>query len=156
MKRILVALATTRHADAIGRQAVDEAERLGAEIDVLLVTERDEIDRVYQLKHDPLLGGTRPLEEIVNEIAEEHRRMLEEQAQEIERFAAEIGCVVRRLTASGSYEREITRVAGQGDYAVLYWIRQNRGFIARFFLGADEDEVVRVEPQPGRTPTRLR
>jgi nucleotide-binding universal stress UspA family protein len=152
--RILVALATTRHADAIGRQAVEEAAKIGAEIDLLLVTEKEEIDRVYQLKSDPFLLGTRPLDAVLGEIEEEHRRMLAEQAEEIERFAADASVKVQRLKATGSYEREIARVAAQGDYRVIYWLRQNRGFIARFFLGADQDEVVRVEPTPGRTPTR--
>lgn len=155
MSQILVALATTRRSDELGRRAVAEAAELGAGITLLLVTEKEEIERVYELRTDPVLLGTRPLESILGEIEEEHRRMLAEQADDIERLARAASIPVERMYASGRYEREVARVAGQGDYRVVYWLKQSRGFMARFFLGSDQDEIVRVEPAPGRTPRSI-
>jgi hypothetical protein len=56
---------------------------------------------------------------------------------------------VEQVNVSGRYEAEVARAAAEGKFAVLFWLRQNRGFMARFFLGADEDVVVRVEPTRG-------
>ncbi len=147
MNQILCALATTRHASALGEQAVAEARRRGASLALLLVTETDELDRVYQLRSDPMLVGTRPLEHILPEIAEEHRRILLEEADQIERLAAASGVAITRIEASGRYERAVAEAVAAGAYEVVFWLRHNRGFIARFFLGSDEDEVVRVEPR---------
>lgn len=146
MDRVLVCLATTRHSDELARAAVNEAKRIGAAISVLMVTETEELDRVYQLRSDPRLVGTRSLEDILGEIAEEHRRMLDEHARDIEAAAQQAGVTVERVLASGRYDTEVARVAAAGTYKVVYWLKQNRSFMARFFLGADQDEVVRVEP----------
>lgn len=147
MSRILVALATTRHSDELGRRAVVEAEKKGASITLLLVAESEEIDRIHQLKSDPLLLGTRELDEILGEIEEEHRRMLDEHAGEIERLAGDRGVSVERIEASGRYDRLVGDIVAHGDYEVVYWLKHSRGFVARFFLGADQDEIVRVEPR---------
>lgn len=147
--RILVALATTRHSDELGPRAVEEAKALGLPLTLLLVTEREEIDRVYQLRSDPLLLGPRPLEEILGEIEEEHRRMLERQEAEIERLAVREGVDVETIAVAGRYEDELARAIQAGDYRVIYWLKLNRGFLARFFLGADAAEVVRVERRRG-------
>ena len=48
---------------------------------------------------------------------------------------------------SGRYEAAVAQEVAKGSYDVVFWLRQSRGFIARFFLGSDEDEVVRVEPR---------
>lgn len=143
--RILVALATTRTSQDIGQQAVAEAKARGVGLVLLLVGETDELRSVYELRTDPVLLGTRPIDEIVREIEEEHRRMLDEQAEEIEAWAAAAGVPVERRAVAGKYDAEIARAAASGEFATLFWLRQSRGFIARFFLGSAEDEVVRSD-----------
>lgn len=148
MSRILAALATTRHSDGLASQVVGEAASRHATLTLLLVTEKEEIDRVYQLRADPFLIGDRPLADILRGIEEEHARMLDEWATDIEHMAREAGVGVERLVAEGSYDTAVARAVAEGSYDVVYWLRHNRGFIARFFLGTDEDEVVRVETAP--------
>jgi nucleotide-binding universal stress UspA family protein len=152
VKHILVALATTRHSEALGPLAMTEARGSESSITLLLVHERDEIDRVYQLRSDPRLVGTVALEDVLAQIEEEHRRILEEHAREIERLATEAKVPVERRVVHGRYEDQVERLVAEGSWDVVLWLRHNRGFIARFFLGADEDEIVRVEPRrpPGR------
>ena len=143
--QILVALATTRTSQAIGRDAVAEAKSRGVGLVLLLVAESEELRSVYELRTDPVLLGTRPIDEIVHEIEEEHRRMLTEQAEEIEALAADAGVPVERRAGSGNYDAEIARAAASGEFGTLFWLRQSRGFIARFFLGSAEHEVVRSD-----------
>lgn len=145
--KVLCALATTRHASELGQRAVAEAKARGASLVLLLVTETDELDRVHQLRSDPMLAGTRPLEDLLDDIEEEHRRILAEEASEIDRLAAAAGVPVERIQASGRYEPAVAQAVAAGGYDVVFWLRHSRGFIARFFLGSDEDEVVRVEPR---------
>jgi hypothetical protein len=145
MSKVLCALATTRHASVLGQQAVAEAKAKNAGLVLLLVTETEELHRVYQLRSDPMLLGTRALEDLLSEIEEEHRRILAEEAAEIDRLAARMGVPVERIEASGRYEHAVAQSVAAGSYEVVFWLRHSRGFIARFFLGSDEDEVVRVE-----------
>lgn len=145
MARILAALATTRHSDELPRRVVEAARSRGADVDLLLVTEKEEIDRLYQLRADPFLIGDRPMAEILAGIEEEHRRMLRERADEIERLAGEVGVQVARREVQTDYETAVARALEEGTCDVVIWLRHNRSFIARFFLGADEDEVVAVE-----------
>ena len=147
MSRVLCALATTRHASELGQKAVAEAKAKQASLVLLLVTETEELHRVYQLQSDPMLLGTRPLEDLLAEIEEEHRRILAEEAAEIDRLATRVGVPVERILLSGRYEQAVAQAVAAGSYDVVFWLRQSRGFMARFFLGSDEDEVVRVEPR---------
>lgn len=143
--RILVALATTRTSAALGPKAVAEARLAGLPVTLLLVTEEAEIDRVRQLRTDPRLLGTDTLEQLLAHIEREHRTMLAEQADEIDALARAAGVEVARETVSGSYEQVVAERARAGPWKVIYWLRPARGFVASFFLGSDEDEVVRVE-----------
>jgi hypothetical protein len=143
--QILVALATTRNADAIGRLAIEEAVREHDGVTLLMVTEKAEIERVYQLRSDPVLQGTRTLDDILREIELEHRRMLEEHAMHIEARAQEAGVEVEKRLAVGDYLGEVILEAAKRPYRCVYWLRHSRGFIARFFLGSDEDQVIRSE-----------
>jgi hypothetical protein len=53
----------------------------------------------------------------------------------------------------GDYARQIAAETTRRPCAAVYWLRHNRGFIARFFLGDDAGEVVRTAPGPdGRFP----
>ena len=142
---ILVALATTRTSEELGPRAVAEARERALPITLLLVTEQEEIDRVRQLRTDPRLIGTETLEDLLAHIEREHRTMLEEQADEIEALARVAGVEVAREVVSGSYEEQVAERARAGTWQVIYWLRPARGFVASFFLGSDEDEVVRVE-----------
>ena len=100
---------------------------------------------MYQLRADPFLIGDRPLAEILRGIEEEHVRMLDEWATELELLARAAGVAVERLAVEGSYDTAVAHAVAEGAYDVVFWLRHNRSFIARFFLGTDEDEVVRVE-----------
>lgn len=147
--RLLVALATTRNSEEMGSQAVEEARRRGVGLTLLLVTERHELERVHQLRSHPALQGTRALEDVLREIELEHRRMMEEQALRIEALALEAGLDVEKRLAMGDYEAEVAAETRRNAYAAVLWLRQNRGFIARFFLGDDAVEVACAEPDPG-------
>jgi hypothetical protein len=146
--QILIALATTRNSDAIGTRAIEEARREGLGLTLLMITEKAEIERVYQLRSDPILQGTRTLDDILHEIELEHRRMLEEHALHIEATARQAGVEVDKRLAVGDYLGEVLFEAAKRPYRSVYWLRHSRGFIARFFLGSDEDEVVRSEVDP--------
>jgi len=147
--RLLVALATTRTSDGLAARALEEARRRSLPLTLLLVTERQELERVYQLRHHPALQGTRTLDDVLREIELEHRRMMEEQALQIETLAREVGIDVEKRVAMGDYEAEIAAEVARNSYAAVLWLQQNRGFIARFFLGDDELEAVCSEAAPG-------
>ncbi|MBN1335487.1 MAG: universal stress protein [Deltaproteobacteria bacterium] len=146
--QILVALATTRSSEEIGARAVEEARASGLGLTLLLVTERDELSQVYQLRCHPAFQGTRTLEDVLREIELEHRRMLEGQALAIEASARDLGVEVETRLAVGDYPTQMALETRRRSYAAVYWLRHNRGFIARFFLGDDADEVVRTTPGP--------
>lgn len=143
--RLLVALATTRSSDALAPRALEEARLRGLPLTLLLVTERQELDRVYQLRNHPALQGTRTLEDVLREIELEHRRMMEEQAVAIEDQARALGIDVEKRLAMGDYEAEIAAEVGRHRYRAVLWMRHNRGFIARFFLGDDAVELACTE-----------
>jgi len=147
--RILVALATTRSSEEIGPKAVEEAGRAGLPLTLLLVTEREELAEVYQLRSHPAFQGTRQLDDVLREIELEHRRMLEEEAVTIETRAREAGVEVETRLAVGDYAGQVALEVARRPYAAVYWLRHVRGFIARFFLGDDAGEVVRTAPGPG-------
>lgn len=144
--QILVALATTRSSEKLGPLAVQEAIAHHGAITILMVTEKTELERVYQLHCDPILQGTRTLEDILHEIELEHRRMLEEQALHIDQEATAAGIEVEKRLSVGDYQTEILAELAKRPYGCLLYLRHGRGFIARFFLGADEDEAVCVRP----------
>jgi nucleotide-binding universal stress UspA family protein len=144
--QILVALATTRASEGLGRMAINEALAHGDGITLLMVTEKAELERVYQLRCDPFFQGTRTLEDIVGNIELEHRRILEEEALRIEAEAAAAGIEVEKRLAVGNYREEILRETQKRRYRIVLWMRHARGFIARFFLGSYEDEIIRGEP----------
>ncbi len=151
--RILLAIATTRCSESIGAAAVAEAARAGLELTLLLVTEREELSQVYQLRSHPAFQGTRTLDDVLRVIELEHRRMLEEQAMAIAAQAQAAGVEVETRLAVGDYVTQVALEADRRPYAAVYWLRQGRGFIARFFLGDDAGDVVRTAPGPdGRFP----
>ena len=151
MSEILVALATTRQSDEIGKSAVAEAKDTGEKLILLLVTESEELVRIKKLRSDPYLLGTRSVEEIISQIEREHQRKLEEQADDVERTASQEGVEVSRIYVEGRYDTEIARYVSTGNYPVIYWLKQSRGFLARFFLGVDQDEVIRVASEKDDT-----
>jgi hypothetical protein len=146
--RILIALATTRSSEEIGAVAVDEARRTGLGLTLLLVTEREELGQVYQLRSHPAFQGTRTLDDVLREIELEHRRMLEEQALALEVLARAASVDLETHLAAGDYAAQVAAEVGRRPYAAVYWLCHNRSFIARFFLGDDEGDVVRTAPGP--------
>ena len=74
--------------------------------------------------------------------------MLEEQALALEVLARAASVDLETRLAAGDYAAQVAAEVGRRPYAAVYWLCHNRSFIARFFLGDDEGDVVRTAPGP--------
>jgi hypothetical protein len=68
---------------------------------------------------------------------------------QIETQAREAGIDLEKRLSMGDYEVEVAAEVARNPYAAVLWLQQNRGFIARFFLGDDAAEVACTEADPG-------
>jgi universal stress protein A len=136
VKRILVPVDFSRHADAAFAYARELASPLGASVELLHVVE------------DPLAAGVWSSEVYTAEIAGLQVNLVRDAEQQLREYAAAHDRSIATTVRSGPVAREIVAFAADQSFDLIVMGTHGRTGVAHVVLGSVAERVVRLAPCP--------
>ena len=153
-RRILLAVSTSRYSRHLVATAVHEAKAMREAgddvlIDLLIVQENDELERVSQRVGDVGFLGLSPQKDVLEALGEEHNRMARKMAQRVIEAAEAENFAVERTEVSGTFARTVLEHAQNTQSDLILLTRADRPFISRILFGSEADTVARHARRDG-------
>ena len=154
MRRILLAVSTSRYSQHLVEQAISEARRFmndgdSVSIDLLTIMETQELEKISaKVGHSGFLGLD-PQAEILRALGDEHNRMAKRRVEEIKVAAREAQIPVKELTVSGKFVDHVLAYAEELKSDIILITRADRPFISRILFGSEADTVARLALRDG-------
>jgi len=153
-QRILLAVSTSRYSRHLVKTAVAEALRIrekghDVRIDLLIVAERAELERVAQRVGDVGFLGLSPQKDVIEALGAEHDRMAHRMGTRVAEAAAEVGVPVERTEVDGAFAETVIQHAEALQSDLILLTRADRPFISRILFGSDADTVARLARKGG-------
>lgn len=153
-RRILLAVSTSRYSRHLVDTAIHEAKAMrdagdDVAIDLLIVQEQEELDRVGQRVGDVGFLGLSPQKDVLEAIGQEHDRMARRMAQRVTDAATAEGFVVERTEVSGTFAETVLARAESLQSDLILLTRADRPFISRILFGSEADTVAKLARRDG-------
>lgn len=153
-RQILLAVSTSRYSRHLVATTIQEAlalRRDGDEvvIDLLIVQEQDELDRVGQRVGDVGFLGLSPQRDVLEALGQEHDRMARKMAQRVTDAATAEGFVVKRTEVQGAFVETVLARAQSHQSDLILLTRADRPFISRILFGSEADTVAKLARRDG-------
>lgn len=153
-RRILLAVSTSRYSSRLVEQAMDEAARLQADgtavvIDVLNITEGEELDRISRSVGDEGFLGLDPQRDVLDALGQEHDRMARRRVEQVRAAAAARGIPTQVITVDGRFADVVLEQAELLESDIILISRADRPFISRILFGSEADKVARLARRDG-------
>ena len=154
MRRILLAVSTSRYSQHLVEKAISEAQRFlddGEEvtIDLLTIMETQELEKVSAKVGDSGFLGLDPQAEILRALGDEHDRMAARRVEEIKTAAERAAIPVQELSVTGKFVDHVLTHAESLKSDVILITRADRPFISRILFGSEADTVARLALRDG-------
>ena len=153
-RRILLAVSTSRYSRHLVATAVTEATALkvaghAVVIDLLIVQEHEELERVGQRVGDVGFLGLSPQRDVLEALGQEHDRMARRMGQRVVDAAQAEGIDVVRTEVRGTFVQTVLAQAEQQQSDLIILTRADRPFISRILFGSEADTVARLARRDG-------
>ncbi|MBO84542.1 MAG: hypothetical protein CL927_04235 [Deltaproteobacteria bacterium] len=153
-RRILLAVSTSRYSRHLVATAIHEAKAFrdqGASVvlDLLIVQENEELERVSQRVGDVGFLGLSPQKDVLEALGEEHNRMARRMAQRVSEAAEAAGFAVERTEVRGTFAKTVLEFAQTKKSDLILLTRADRPFISRILFGSEADTVARHARRDG-------
>ena len=146
--RILLALSTSRYSIQLIEGALAEASQLASagpvQLDVLYVTETEELNDVSSRVGSDGFLGLSIQRDVIEALQAEHRRTALQRIEELRVAAEEANIPINVAETDGNFSTAVIRYAEENPCDVIYITRDDRPFISRFLFGSDADRVARL------------
>lgn len=153
-RRILLAVSTSRYSSRLVDLAMDEAARLQAGgaavvIDVLNITEGEELARIGRSVGDEGFLGLDPQKDVLEALGQEHDRMARRRVEQVRAAAAARQIPTQVIPVDGRFADVVLEQAEQLKSDVILISRADRPFISRILFGSEADKVARLARRDG-------
>jgi nucleotide-binding universal stress UspA family protein len=153
-RSILLAVSTSRYSRHLVATAIHEARALrdgGATviIDLLIVQESEELERVGQRVGDVGFLGLSPQRDVLEALGQEHDRQARRMAERVMEAAKAASFEVRRTEVRGTFAKTVLDHAQAHDSDLILLTRADRPFISRILFGTEADTVARHARRDG-------
>jgi len=153
-RRILLAVSTSRYSRHLVDTAIQEASALRdagdtVVIDLLIVTEQEELERVGQRVGDVGFLGLSPQRDVLDALGQEHDRMARKMAQRVIDAAEAHGFPVERTETDGTFAETVIARAQSHPCDLILLTRADRPFISRILFGSEADTVAKLARRDG-------
>ena len=153
-RRILLAVSTSRYSRHLVDTTIQEAKALRSAghdvvIDLLIVQEHDELERVGERVGDVGFLGLSPQRDVLEALGQEHDRMARKMAQRVTDAATAEGFAVERTEVRGTFAETVLARAQALESDLILLTRADRPFISRILFGSEADTVARHARRDG-------
>ena len=146
--RVLLALSTSRYSAQLIEGALSEASQLAlngeVQLDVLYVTESDELEQVSSRVGSDGFLGMSIQRDVIEALQAEHRRTALQRIENLQSAAQQRAIPINVIEVDGSFSAAVLNYAESHPCDVIYLTRDDRPFISRFLFGSDADRVARL------------